>query len=77
MEKDKYDLEDAPQPPELNGWEEVATMARYYVHTPEHQAEEFEQYERPLHEYMDKYCPKASAVLKTERTENDKTYRWL
>lgn len=51
-------------------------LARYYTHSLEHQEEEFEAYERPLHKYMDEHCPRAVAVLREERSANGRKYRW-
>ena len=51
-------------------------LDRYYAHSLEHQEEEFEAYERPLHEYMEKHCPQATAASKEERAPNGKPYRW-
>ena len=49
----------------------------HYVHNPEFQDEEFEAYEKPLHEYMDANCPVAASILKTEKTSLGKPKRWL
>lgn len=50
--------------------------SRYYVHSPGHENEEFEQYEKPIHEFMDKYCPESSRVLKYKKNSKGKSYRW-
>lgn len=49
----------------------------HYVHNPEFQDEEFEAYEKPLHEYMDANCPVAASILKTEKTSLGKPKKWL
>ena len=49
----------------------------HYVHNPEYQDEEFEMFEKPLHEYMDTNCPVAAAVLKAEKTSSGKPKKWL
>ena len=52
------------------------TLDRHYTHSVEHAEEEFEQYEKPIHAFLDKYCPEATKVLKEERTPRGKLYRW-
>lgn len=49
----------------------------HYVHNPKFQDEEFEAYEKPLHEYMDVNCPVAASVLKKEKTLLGKPKKWL
>lgn len=49
----------------------------HYVHNPEFQDEEFEVYEKPLHEYMDANCPVAASVLKKEKTPLGRPKKWL
>lgn len=49
----------------------------HYVHNPEFQDEEFEAYEKPLHEYMDANCPIAASVLKKEKTPLGRPKKWL
>lgn len=51
-------------------------LERYYTHSPEHQEEEFAAYEKPLHAYMEEHCPRAAALLKSERSSSGKKYRW-
>lgn len=55
---------------------ESPVLARYYTHSPEHQEEEFEAYEEPLHKYLEEYCPQATAILKEEHASNGKKYKW-
>lgn len=61
----------------LRASKEDPTLDRHYKHSPEHQEEEFEAYERPIHEYMEKNCPEAARVLKAQKTAKGKTFRWL
>lgn len=49
----------------------------HYVHNPEFQDEEFEAYEKPLHEYMDANCSIAASVLKKEKTTLGRLKKWL
>ena len=50
--------------------------SRCYVHSPGHENEEFEQYEKPIHEFMDKYCPESTKVLKDMKNSKGRSYRW-
>ena len=52
------------------------TLDRHYTHSLEHANEEFEQYEKPIHAFLDRYCPEATKVLKNEKTSSGKTYKW-
>lgn len=37
--------------------------SEHYIHSPEHAAEEYEQYEKPLYAAMAEYCPESLKVL--------------
>ena len=50
--------------------------SRYYIHSPGNENEEFEQYEKPIHEFMDKYCPESTRVLKEKKNSKGRSYRW-
>lgn len=41
-----------------------------------HENEEFEQYEKPIHEFMNKYCPESTKVLKDMKNSKGRSYRW-
>jgi len=36
---------------------------RFYIHSPEHEDEEFDAFERKIYEEVNKYCPKTAATL--------------